>query len=264
MADDNINPLNPQEDPTLPDNAGGGGQTGDAGTLGGTDTAPSSDDPATRIATLEAELAETKKRVSGQTRANQEERAAREKAEVELKKYDKYKEIIDFSELDEMVGGEKPTQSQIKPVLDSNVQNRIGSLEVMVLESNFAMNNPDKAFVFKEGDLKKATEGAAVEIMQQEISEYGRVVSKPEEILGKAVDKTISFVNKLRAEGAKSVTEQRTKIESSGVDLGGGETTGKAFDEDEDKPLGTDDYISLQRQIHTRTKTVVPPDKKPE
>jgi len=182
-----------------------------------------------------------------------------------LVKYDKYKERVDFSQLDELLDGDEPTPQTKQPVstIDPAMQNRINMLEFKVLESDFVVNNPDKAFIFKDTKMKENVESSAIKLIQAEMNEYGRVVSKPEEILGKAVDETITFVNKIRADGVKSENEKRKKIETSGADLGGGERPSKpSGDEDEDKPLSKEGYMDLQHKIHDATKTVVPPPKK--
>lgn len=244
-----------QEDPTLPNNEQAG-DTGDAEDGTGTPPSTGSEDKVTALTT---ELEELKKRVSGQTRSWQEERAARERAETELAKYNKYKEVIDFSELDGLVQENQTPEGQrqkAQPAIDPHIQNRIGSLETMVLEQNYVNHHPDKAFVFKDSDLKAHMESNAVKAIQAEMQEYGRVISKPEDLIDKAVNNTVNFVNKMRAEGVKTVTEKRKKIETSGADLGGITKPDSGSSDEEDKPLSQQDYVSLQQQAFNRAKNL--------
>ena len=263
MPEEEISILNPQEEPTLPDEGGEtGGAVEDVG--GEEDQINPPDDLTVKTTALEKEIADLQRRVSGQTKSWQEERARAEKAEAELTKYNKYKEVIDFSELDEMVGGDdKPTpQKKIDaPALDPVMQNRINMLELRLLESDYANNNPDKAFIFKDKDLKEKVEASTFRFVQEELNEYGRVISKPDEILGKAVDSAVSFVNRIKADGARSEVEKRQKIETSGADLGGGGKPLKTSEDEEDKPLTQSDYVSIQRKTFDITKTIIPPDK---
>jgi len=252
--EENINPDVPEgmDDaaPTLPDEGSDpqGGAEGD-----GKPAPPEPDATATRLQTLEKELAEAKKRISGQTRSWQQTKSEYEKAQEQLSRYQKYDDVIKALE-DEQDGDNKPTPQQ-KPQIDQQLNNRLGSLEIKLLKSEFASKNPEKAFVLHDPDLDERVDAAAVKIMQQEIAEYGSVVSKPEELMSHAVEKTIALVNRFREEGVKSVTEKRTKISGTAADLKGKERPSPPSD-DEDTPMTKEDYFRSEQEYRDKIRNL--------
>jgi len=173
------------ETPTLPDE--GGADAGSTVSDTGTDTASPDNETLLKLKALEDKLHEAEKRIAGQT----------------------------SSELDDIVGNEEKPKAQTSPPVTDPLVSRLSNLEVQVLESNYALQHPEKAFVFKDPDLKEKTEAEAVKIIQQENAEYGRMISKPDEIITKATERTIAFINKLREEGAKSVQSRLWKKEEN-------------------------------------------------
>ena len=242
------------ESPTLPNE--GGTETG--GTVSDTGSATTSPDNETqlKLQSLEQKLQEAEKRIAGQTRSWQEERAAREKAEQELQKFSKYKDVIDFSELDEIVGTDEKPKGQSSPPAFDPLVNRLSNLEIQVLESNFALQNADKAFVFKDPDLKEKTEVESMKIIQKENAEYGRIISKPDEIISKATEHTIAFINKMKEEGAKSAMEERKKLDDTKSDLNGSQAkqAPAKSEEEEQKDLSTDEFVNLYTSEQSKAK----------
>ena len=177
MPEENINPNDPQnpvdENPTLPTDEGSDTAGANSGDTGG-DTAPPPDNTDAKIKDLEDKLQEATKRISGQSRSWQEERTRAEKAEAELKRYRQY---IDPSDLDSLVGGEESTQPNT-PATDPQITNRMNMLEFRLLQSDYALKHPDEAFVFNDTDLKMKAEMESVQIMQKEIAEYGRIIQR--------------------------------------------------------------------------------------
>jgi len=198
------------------------------GEAGGTVVSPSVDETAARIKGLETELAESQGRVSGQTRSFQELDARSKAQEAEIARYKKYEQYVDFSELDTLVGGNTPTQQgtpagnqQGAAMADPGLTQRMAQLEIKNLLTEFSQKNPDKAFVIQDADLAEKVEIAAFKEVQNERTQYGTVTSTPEQILQKAVDKTIAFHNKLIEKGKAMATESRKKIDVDPTDVGG-------------------------------------------
>lgn len=233
MGEENINPND-------------GGNTND----GGQNVNPTVDENTAIISDLRGQLAEANKRISGGTKSYQELKAKHDAVEAEAAKYRKYAEHIDFSELDALIGGGEPStrtpQVSTPQGADPETANRLAQLEIKNLTTDFMAKNPDKAFVLQDPDLADKVEIAAFKEVQKERKQYGHVVSTPEEILEKAVNKAYEFHNKLIDKGKKMVTEHREKINSEGTDLGGGEKSTPASNEEE----GTFDSKSYSRKRH--------------
>ena len=224
---------------------------GTPGEAGGTTVTPSVDETAAKIKSLETELAEAKGRVSGQTRSFQTISDEKKALEAEVARYKKYEQYVDFSELDVLVGGSSPTQSgtpagnpQGTATADPGLTQRMAQLEIKTLLAEFTSKNPDKAFVIQDADLAEKVEIAAFKEVQNERTQYGTVTSTPEQILQKAVDKTIAFHNKLVEKGQKMATETRKKIDANPADVGGAAT--KSTD------AGTDEEYDSKADSRTR------------
>ena len=126
------------------------------------------------------------------------------------------------------------------------------------LENSYARENPNASFVFKDRELHEKARNEAVKYMQSEMQQHGRVVSTPQQILERGVNKAVAFSNRLKMEGARSEMEKRRKIDTSGADLGGREKPTKSPTADEeDKPLSRSDYVSMQQKSFDRAKTLI-------
>lgn len=272
-----MNEETPTDSPTLPEEAGGGDVGGSVAEDTSEEVFQAPDQGDAEPVDYEKKIEELERRVSGQTRSWQEERARAEKAESELQKYDRYKDVIDFSELDgyldeesaagETLGQTYPGQQYQDPQISQlqtqlqYLQQKQQYMELENLENSYARTNPQHAHIFRDTELHEKCRGELMKICQQEYQTHGQVVSSPQQILEQSVNKTIAFSNKLKLEGARMESEKRRKIDSTGVGLGGGEKPTKSSSVDEeDKPLSRSDYIDLQRTGFDVTKSVVPPD----
>jgi hypothetical protein len=248
---DEINELNPQDSsPTLPDEGGESGGAVAEDTSSEITAAPTEkqkENATDRLATLEKELEDYKKRFAGSTRSWQQERTEKEQLRNEINSLKQYLGVTE-----EDVGGQQPTQQNQQAMLvQQQMVNRMSALELQVLESDFATKNPNKAFVFKDPLLKQIAEAKGFEAYRKEIMENGRAYSQPQDFLRIGVEAAVSHYNSIKEEGVKSATEKRKQIKESGVELGGSKETKKSGVDDEDEYDPRADFIR-SKETHQR------------
>ena len=168
-----------------------------------------------KIDDLQAQIADSNKRIAGQTRSWQEERARAEAAEAKLQKYAKYDGLLDD---DDSV--ETPTPTPATPVNDT-VTAQLNQVRLELIETKYAANpeNREKAHIVTDPKLKKMVLSEVYNAMVKEQQEYGHQISTDDALFAKGVDEVSSFVDTLKADGARIVDEERHNLPSN-INLG--------------------------------------------
>ena len=203
-------------------------------------TQPTGDDAAAALKqeneTLKLELEEGKKRLAGQTRSWQEEKAAREAAEAKAVKYDKYNFLLEDDD-----GEAEPTrQTTSAPNPSDQTAEQLSQVRLELIETKYIANpeNREKAHIVADSKLKQMViqEGTAIALRERQ--EYGNQVSSDEEIFAKGVDEVAKFVDTLKADGAAVANEDRQNIPRN-VNLGrrGQSPPKPGSDDGEEEPI---------------------------
>ena len=172
---------------------------------------------------LQKQLAENNKRIAGQTRSWQEERAARETAEAakaaaeaKLQRYSKYDGIL--SDLDD---DSTKVHTPTPAPANDGISQQLNQVRLELIQTKYAANpnNREKAHIVADPKLKNMVLQEVGRLYSQEQAEYGRQQSSDDELFAKGVDEVAKFVDTLKADGAKIVEEERHNIPGN-VNLG--------------------------------------------
>lgn len=173
-----------------------------------------------QIDDLQGQLEESQKRIAGQTRSWQDEKARADAAEARVAKFEKYEFLLD-DDVIEPSGGTPPAPSVPNP--NDQTAAQISQMRLDLMEAKYIGNpdNREKAHIVADPKLKQMALQEAGNLAVKERQEYGHQVSSDDELFAKGVDEVAKFVDTLKADGAKLVEEERRGMPGN-VNLGKG------------------------------------------
>lgn len=165
-----------------------------------------------KLEALQKQLEENQKRIAGQTRSWQEQKARADQLESKLARYEKYGDILDdLSDDDD--GNDQPNHRQPSNQPDPNSQ-QMANMRLQLIETRFIANpeNKDKAHIVADPKLKQMAIQEAGNALKKEQTEYGAQQSTDDELFAKGVAAVAEFVDTLKADGARVVEEERHQM----------------------------------------------------
>jgi len=204
---------------------------------------------------VEKDDTDWKKRHADAVRWAQREAESRQKLEKRLEELEartrKLQDAgLDFDSLEGYLGEEEkssiPSDYVPKKDFDQAVQTvnqKLWNASKMI----FTAANPE----FKDPDLSTMLDYECSRIVQDEINNTGNMTLSPEDLLAKGAKRLKKFINKIKGEGEKSVTEKRKKISEAGIPAGR-EKAKKIESEEEISPDQI--WLGNQREAQKRIK----------
>lgn len=213
----------------------------------GSDSAAGTDE----MATLRAELEDMKRRVANGSRTTQELRQAQQALQQYEQRLNRWKTSgVDPDEIDRILdsSGQGNAQSQAaansdtltKAELDKYLQQRDMLRDWNYEKKIFFKEHPD----FDNKFFRRHMDSIAAELANDEINEYGRIVSSPEEVASRAGKELKAMMAEMETKALKKHTTQREKVKSQGIT----ETTHQKGKKEEDTPMSEKEYLEYSRR----------------
>ena len=257
LDDDDVS-MSPSIDEDTQDMDSGSDEDGD------TDRQPAGPDPTV----LAKRVQELEERVSGGTRSWQEERAARQQAEHRAAQLAAREEAwrragINIEEVDREVqrlSGAAVTQDpqggqrQPQGVTIEQVQQVTWQQNVLrdweYEKRSFRRDNPELA----TPEINRYLDSVAVDLADQELKTYGRIISTPDVIFKKSEAALRKMQADMEKRAARKQSETRQKVKGQGVPEGA-QPRRKPSAGETDEPIMTDaDYANFYRNLTNSTK----------
>lgn len=224
-------------------------QGSDSTATGGTD----------EMATLRSEVEELRKRVSHGSRTAQELQQTRDALKQQEERLAYWRQNgVDPDEIDRALkaarGDQSPVQTQ--QTIPANTMTHEQFNQMMVLrdweaeKKGWFNKNPE----FNTKIVSRGFDGAARDLAEDELREFGRVVSTPEELFKKVVQDFNKFHSAVEKKTMQKTTETRTKVAGQGVvETGNAKPNVDRKSDDDYKAETGDEYIarlnSQQRRL---------------
>lgn len=205
---------------------------------------------------LRAENEQLKNRVSQGTRTYQENQRLQQELQSHNERINRWKSKygVDLDELERTIDPSVAAQAQQAQAHQQdqgqNVDDKLYWHGAMLgyewEKKDFFKGNPD----FNTKEFKDYFDMIATAHVRDEINQYGRPVSTPEQVRAVAEKGLKKHVDAMEQRIAKRLTETRTKVKGQGVVESGTRKPDKTSDDDESKNMTNDDYMDFSRS-HT-------------
>lgn len=206
------------------------------------------------VATLRAELEEMKKRVANGSRTTQELRQAQQALQQYESRLKRWKSSgVDPDEIDRILesSGQSPANANTQPKSDSLTK---AELDTYLMQRDMLRDwNYEKKLFFKENAgldnkyFRRHMDSIAAELANEEIIEYGRIVSTPEEVAAKAGKEVKLMIEQAKLAGEKQATTRREKVKGQGI-VESGHARSKPSGEP-DKEMTEEEYLTYSRNL---------------
>jgi len=203
-------------------------------------------------ASLRAELEELKKRVANGSRTTQELRQTQAQLQQYQQRLDKWKASgVDPDEIDRILAasGQQPQAANAqdgslsKSDLEAYLQKRDMLRDWNYEKKTFFKENPD----FDNKFFRRHMDSIAAELANEEIQEFGRIVSTPEEVATKAGKEIKTMLAQAETKALKKTSERREKVKGQGI-VESGHARSKSSG-DADKEMTEDEYLKYSADL---------------
>lgn len=208
-----------------------------------------------RLAELQSELEEARKRIANGTKTYQQ----MQQYQNLVRQYEGVvQELqaagVDLNEIVRMVrAGTGRDANQTQPAANPQALTPHQLQEYLERREILKDWNFEKKQFFKENPdydnkyFKRTMDSIAAEIANEEIATYGRIVSAPEDVCKKAGKELKMMMDQAQNIGAKKATTQRQKVKSQGIVESGHARSKQSGDADKD--MTEEEYMKYSRDL---------------